>query len=290
MDITTLLLANNRLGWVSVKDYGTIGDGVSDDTAAIQAAIDATNAAGGGTVLFPPGTYLTDSLTLYSNIELLGSSRAKSVLKLVDVPKGALCECGGTAGTPKENITFRNLTMTHKADYTSADGSNEHLGRLIYADYVQYGLVSGCIFYGFSYSAIAISNTPGTTKAKSWVISDNVFRDGKAGNARGVFCRTVGEYITISNNIMNSIAFGVYLLDAANTLISDNVMTNGNYGVYIWQVTLHQLTMAKPLSQAIELTIKGMSAYTVIKCRLTMTGGLLSQTMSCYSITTQDFI
>jgi parallel beta-helix repeat protein len=137
--------------------------------------------------------------------------------------------------------------MTHKADYTSADGSNEHLGRLIYADYVQYGLVSGCIFYGFSYSAIAISNTPGTTKAKSWVISDNVFRDGKAGNARGVFCRTVGEYITISNNIMNSIAFGVYLLDAANTLISDNVMTNGNYGVYIWQANAASINNGKTL-------------------------------------------
>lgn len=46
---------------VSVREFGAIGDGVADDTAAIQAAI---NAAGSGpvkTVVLPPGTYLVTS-------------------------------------------------------------------------------------------------------------------------------------------------------------------------------------------------------------------------------------
>ena len=41
---------------VSVKDFGAVGDGVTDDTAAIQAAIDSMTS--GGTLLFPPATYL----------------------------------------------------------------------------------------------------------------------------------------------------------------------------------------------------------------------------------------
>lgn len=46
------------LGTVNVKSYGAIGNGVADDTTAIQAAIDAVLNAGGGTVYFPDGHYL----------------------------------------------------------------------------------------------------------------------------------------------------------------------------------------------------------------------------------------
>lgn len=45
----------------NVKDYGAVGDGVADDASAIQAAINAANAAGGGTVSIPAGTYKINS-------------------------------------------------------------------------------------------------------------------------------------------------------------------------------------------------------------------------------------
>jgi Pectate lyase superfamily protein len=41
----------------NVKDFGAVGDGVADDTAAIQAAVDWTSAAHRGVIFFPPGTY-----------------------------------------------------------------------------------------------------------------------------------------------------------------------------------------------------------------------------------------
>lgn len=60
------------LGWVSVTDtaYGATGDGSTDDTAAIQAAM---TAAAGSTLYFPEGTYLiTEEITGVSGVTMIG--------------------------------------------------------------------------------------------------------------------------------------------------------------------------------------------------------------------------
>lgn len=53
-----------------VREFGAVGDGVAADTAAVQNAIDACAAAGGGTVLFPPGDYLCGTIELRSDVLL----------------------------------------------------------------------------------------------------------------------------------------------------------------------------------------------------------------------------
>jgi hypothetical protein len=59
---------------INVKDYGAKGDGVTDDTAAIQAAIDAANTAGGGIVYFPTGRYAVRStIHVKPRVLLLGN-------------------------------------------------------------------------------------------------------------------------------------------------------------------------------------------------------------------------
>jgi polygalacturonase len=53
-----------------VKQYGAVGDGTTMNTAALQKAIDAAAAAGGGTVVFPAGRYLSGSVDLKSHVTL----------------------------------------------------------------------------------------------------------------------------------------------------------------------------------------------------------------------------
>jgi polygalacturonase len=60
--------AGARPGLINVREQGAAGDGVRLDTKAIQQAIEACAAAGGGVVYFPPGKYLTGTLYLKSNI------------------------------------------------------------------------------------------------------------------------------------------------------------------------------------------------------------------------------
>lgn len=53
-----------------VSQFGALGDGVTLNTISIQAAIDAAEADGGGEVTFPPGTFLTGTLYLKSDVHL----------------------------------------------------------------------------------------------------------------------------------------------------------------------------------------------------------------------------
>lgn len=66
-------------GTVSVKDYGAIGDGVTNDTAAIQAAI-ADIPSGGGQVFFPTGRYLANITVNKDDIMLAGLGRGSVIV------------------------------------------------------------------------------------------------------------------------------------------------------------------------------------------------------------------
>ena len=54
----------------NVRDFGATGDGQTKDTAALQKALDACAVAGGGTVVVPPGVYLTGSIVLGASAAL----------------------------------------------------------------------------------------------------------------------------------------------------------------------------------------------------------------------------
>lgn len=60
-----------------VKNFGAMADGISDDTTAIQAAIDACAAAGGGTVHAEAGVYLIRSVYMKDNVTFVLENGAK---------------------------------------------------------------------------------------------------------------------------------------------------------------------------------------------------------------------
>jgi polygalacturonase len=69
----------------NVRTYGATGDGKTVDTPAINRAIEAVAAAGGGTLLFPAGTYQCFTIHLRSNVDLY-LSRGCTILA-ADSPK-----------------------------------------------------------------------------------------------------------------------------------------------------------------------------------------------------------
>ena len=71
----------------TVKDYGAIGDGITDDSAAIQAALNADNS-----VFLPPGVYrLGSRLTIArSQMSLIGAGPASTSLLIDEALKVAV--------------------------------------------------------------------------------------------------------------------------------------------------------------------------------------------------------
>ncbi|WP_167859492.1 glycosyl hydrolase family 28-related protein [Paenibacillus cymbidii] len=98
---------------LSVLDYGADPGDAADDTAAVQAAVDAAHTAGGGVVYFPSGTYRITRINMPANIVLLGESRRTSVLMYTgnDTSKNFIESTGDGMTVGKQGFAELRVTM-----------------------------------------------------------------------------------------------------------------------------------------------------------------------------------
>ncbi len=88
-----------------VREYGAKGDAIANDRAAIFRAIEAAHKAGGGTVCFPPGTYLTDeTVSVPSGVKLRGANRETAIIQGFGNPSQAKRKAWFHRATPPTAI------------------------------------------------------------------------------------------------------------------------------------------------------------------------------------------
>jgi hypothetical protein len=115
----------------SVLDFGATGNGSTDDTAAIQAAINAVGNTGGGIVYFPEGTYrVTSELTItFYGVTLEGAGRGTTIAASADTHN--IIKIGGTSALPFRcgvrdlHLTGGNIAVL--ISYNSAQSILENL-------------------------------------------------------------------------------------------------------------------------------------------------------------------
>lgn len=130
--LTTLDVPATAYPVFNVKNatYGAVCDGVTDDTAAIQAAVTAAGNAGGGDVRLPAGTCLVSALTMTKvGIRIVGEGPGASILKTnsasVDVlsfgnTTTAYSPCGGVA-----NLTLASSVTRTAGAAITVDGCEQ---------------------------------------------------------------------------------------------------------------------------------------------------------------------
>ena len=110
---TGLLVQQIGLLVYNVVTYGATGNGVTNDYAAIQAAITACGLAGGGIVFFPVGTYLINSTLIvnYDNVHLMGTGHGSIIVAGSGVASAQMLWVQGPATTFRYGFAIYDLSI-----------------------------------------------------------------------------------------------------------------------------------------------------------------------------------
>ena len=233
---------------VSVKDFGAVGDGVNDDTAKIQAAINYLMPTG-GTLYFPAGTYkTTDTLSMInpdnsrkSSIHFIGQGRQSTFIKPYLTNKPAI-KIRGVPTVGPVNTTFywggelRDMTI----DGTNSTGNSDAIDFMG----VYYFTVDNCYIYkwrhgiiqrndlvvdpnpDFSSTTISIKNT--------WIFYNRgigIYQTGGISpfgwlieNCSIGLCGLAGAVIVGGGCVVTRSAFSLCGFSAENTLVSSGAI------------------------------------------------------------------
>lgn len=195
---------------VNVKGYGAVGDGTTDDTAAIQLAIDSAN---GRPVYLPTGTYkITSTINAPSSplkFTLYGDGRNSSIISAATLALGT------------DAIDISDSTWTHLHDFAVVGGNSDSLN-----GHAIYGVDSAWSSGAFEPQQLIIERLS-VTYFKGYQTMPGAIRGGSDlvnMPAAGIMLGQALQ-VSITDCFVGYNDFGMYLYDCDQPIIQTNAIT-----------------------------------------------------------------
>jgi hypothetical protein len=234
-------------GYANVRDFGAAGDGKTDDTGAIQKAIGSLPPEG-GTVLFPPGHYLTATIHGKNRVTFKGhsgwgydaDSLGASVISPVSDTLNRLFDLtgDGAVGVRLVGLTLDGNHMGEGMDgvYSKHPGTEQNI------------VFDDCKIQRFSGNGIRLDNCwvfairhclirsnggagiDGSTSYDGWIIDNQISDNGNAG----IFASTYFNVVILTANRIEWNGKGGIVLGAFNSQQITGNSFDRNFGPAIW--------------------------------------------------------
>lgn len=236
-----MAVLKNALGHiVNVKDYGAVADGVTDDTAAFQAAIDHVNGlTNGGQVIVPPGNYVCANVILKSNVRIVGWVGGVGMYGVGFAPRLTMTGSGwilDTAAAQVVNVAVIGISF-------QGGGSAANDGGIRFQS-SERCVVSSCSFNNFANQAILASSCGIDSYIQNFAQNCLLNRTRSAKNGVleiiGSDCYIYGgEYTASTSTDLGTISdsnlriCAVAIKTGGNNFITNTVCEISDIGLYI---------------------------------------------------------
>jgi hypothetical protein len=138
----------SQLPFKDVRDFGAVGDGTTDDTRAINAAL-----FGGGEIYFPPGTYcVTSAIEVASPVTLRGAGRTQSIIKMTT--SGPV----STISVSSSNVSVFGLTIEGPKSSNAYDPKETGISARKKDSTLTDITIRDCSVLGYGYSGVELDH------------------------------------------------------------------------------------------------------------------------------------